>query len=98
MNGSEKAMTDERRKHKAICRTVRIEMLNAHQLRALRDINRLDWQLLFVRTSLFQDPVVVIVDPRGEVYATLEHDGQVNMTPDLSLQESDWSILNSKAS
>lgn len=92
------AMAEEQRKHKAICSTGSIEMLNAHQLRALREINRSGWQLLFVRASLFQEPVVVIVGPRSEVYATLEHDGQVNMAPDLALRESDWRMLSSKAS
>ena len=74
------------------------KLLNPHQLRALRDIESSGWRLLFVRTSLFQAAVVVIVSSEGDIFATLEHDGQVNMTPDLSLRGIDLPILDRQAS
>ena len=64
-------------------------LLNRHQLRALRHIESSGWQLCFVRTSLFHAPVVVVLNSAGDIFATLEHDGELNLTPDLSLRKDD---------
>lgn len=63
------------------------ELLNPHQLRALRQIEVFGWQLHFVRRPLFQEPVPVILSPEGDKYATLELDGRINMTPDSAMRK-----------
>jgi hypothetical protein len=87
---SERTTRKERRKNAAPAREDVEELFNPHQLRALRDMESSGWKLLFVRTSLFQAPVIVITTAEGDIFATLDHDGQLNMTPDLSLREDDW--------
>ena len=95
---SERFSRNERRKNQPTLKEGVEKFLNPHQLRALRDNESSGWRLLFVRTSLFQAAVVVIVSSEGDVFATLEHDGQVNMTPDLSLRGIDLPIATRQAS
>jgi hypothetical protein len=83
----EAASLKERRKHKVPQSDNLDELLNQHQMRALCHIKTFGWQLHFVRRSLFQDPVVVIISPEGDRFATLEHDGRINMTPDTDLRK-----------
>jgi hypothetical protein len=77
----------ERRKHKVPVSDNLHELLNQHQMRALREIETFGWRLHFVRRSLFQDPLAVIIGPEGDRFATLEHDGRINMTPDSDLRK-----------
>ena len=63
------------------------EILNQHQMRALRQIERFGWQLHFVRRPLFQEPVPVIIGPGGEKFAILESDGRINMQPDSAFRK-----------
>lgn len=77
----------ERRKHKEPLPNNLDGHLNHHQRRALRHIETFGWQLHFVRKSLFQEPVVVIISGEGDRLATLEHDGRINMTPDTDLRK-----------
>jgi len=77
----------ERRKHTASVPDNPDELLNQHQMRALRQIETFGWRLHFVRRSLFQEPLAVLISPEGDRLATLEHDGRVNMTPDLDLRK-----------
>ena len=82
------AFPNERRKLKATPVSENLEeLLNQHQMRALHQIKTFGWQLHFVRRSLFQDPVAVIISPEGDRFATLEHDGRINMTPDTDLRK-----------
>jgi hypothetical protein len=83
----EAASRGERRKHKIPGSDNLDELLNQHQMRALRHINTFGWKLHFVRRSLFQDPVAVIISPEGDRFATLEHDGRIDMTPDADLRK-----------
>jgi hypothetical protein len=83
----EAASRKERRKHKAFIAENPDELLNQHQMRALRQIETFGWQLHFIRRSLFQDPVAVIISPEGDRFATLEHDGRIDMTPDTELRK-----------
>lgn len=81
------ASLKERRTHTVPILDNLDELLNQHQMRALRHIKTFGWQLYFVRRSLFQKPVAVIISPEGDRYATLEHDGRINMTPDTDLRK-----------
>jgi hypothetical protein len=92
VKSSERSAQGERRRGQAAVREKPEELLNPHQRRALREIESTGWQLLFVRTSLFRAPVVIIANPENDILATLEYDGQMNMTPDLSLRKDDRSI------
>jgi hypothetical protein len=79
----------ERRSKLAPAREKLEALLSRHQLRALREMESSGWRLLFVRTSLFQAPEIVITNSEGDVVGTLEHDGQLNLTPDLAVREGD---------
>lgn len=61
-------------------------MLNEMQLLALRRLEGFGWVLRFVRRPLFQDPVAVIFNPKGDLFATLEEDGSLNMKPDIKVR------------
>jgi hypothetical protein len=76
----------ERPNHKVPDSDKSHKLLNQHQMRALRHIEAFGWRLYFVRRSLFNEPVAVIISPEGDRFATLEHDGQINMTPDTDLR------------
>jgi hypothetical protein len=82
----------ERRRNKSSAVENLDDLLNQHQMRALRYVESSGWKLFCVRTSLFQDPEVVIVNADGDMFATLEHDGEINMAPDLSLRKADWPV------
>jgi len=86
----------ERRKNKErnICDLY--EMLNQHQMSALSQMESSGWQVFCVRISLFQDPVVVVVNSDGDTFATLEYDGEVNLTPNLSLRKDDLRVYTVK--
>ena len=67
-------------------------LLSHHQIRALNRIESNGWQVFCVRTSLSQDPVIVVVNSVGDAFATLEYDGELNLTPDLSVRKDDLSV------
>jgi len=84
---SDAASLIERRTHKVPISDDLDELLNQDQMRALHHIKTFGWHLYFVRRSLFQKPVAVIISPQGDRFATLEHDGRINMTPDTDLRK-----------
>ena len=64
-------------------------LLSHHQIRALNRIQSDGWEVFCIRTLLFHDPVIVVVNSGGDVFATLEYDGELNLTPDLTLRKDD---------
>jgi len=80
----------ERRNNRAPALENLSDFLNQHQRRALRYLESSGWKLFCVRTSLFQESEVVIVNSDGDMFAILEHDGEMNIAPDLSLRKEDW--------
>ena len=64
-------------------------LLSQHQIRALNRIESAGWQVFCVRTSIVHDPVIVVVNSGGEVFATLEYDGELDLTPDLTFRKDD---------
>jgi hypothetical protein len=71
-------------------------ILNQHQKSALNQIELSGWQVFCVRISIFQDPVVIVVNSEGDAFATLEYDGELNLTPDLSFRRDDLGISTVK--
>jgi hypothetical protein len=86
----------ERRKNKSSVMENLDELLNQHQQRGLRYVEQSGWELFCVRTSLFQEPVVIIVNSENDIFAALEHDGEMNMAPDLALREDDLPVRTVK--
>ena len=64
-------------------------LLSQSQIRALNRIESSGWQVFCIRTSLFHDPVIVVVNSEGDVFATLEYDGELNFIPDLTFRKDD---------
>ena len=64
-------------------------LLSHHQIRALNRIQSDGWEVFCIRTSLFHDPVIVVVNSGGDVFATLEYDGELNFIPDLTFRKDD---------
>ena len=79
----------ERRKDKEPIRQNLNELLNQHQRRALGDMESSGWKLFCVRTSFFKKPVVVVSNSDGDVFAAMEHDGELNFTPGLAFRKDD---------
>lgn len=82
---------NDRRKNKDRVSENLKEQLNPHQRRALDYIESTGWQLFCVRNPPFQNPVVVVVNSEGDVFATMEYDGELNLTPHLALRKNDLS-------
>ena len=59
------------------------------QIRALNRIESAGWQVFCVRTSIVHDPVIVVVNSGGDIFATLEYDGELDLTPDLTFRKDD---------
>jgi len=53
-------------------------ILNQTQLAILNELKKLDWQLLFVRRSVYQPVLAVMLAPNGST-AILEDDGIPNV-------------------
>lgn len=56
------------------------------QLLTLANLEGFGWSIQFVRRPLFQEQVIVIVDPSGEQYAILTEDGEVDRDANLTLR------------
>ncbi|WP_373080340.1 hypothetical protein [Zhongshania sp.] len=63
------------------------KMLNDSQRAALTQLENFGWQLQFVRHPLFQEPVVVVVNPEGREFGVLEDDGRINMEAHIAFRE-----------
>ncbi|MDH5600547.1 MAG: hypothetical protein OEY78_04495 [Gammaproteobacteria bacterium] len=61
--------------------------LNNAQLAELHHIERFGWILKYIRRPLFQEPVVVVVNPDGSSIGVLEEDGRLNLEPGIDTRE-----------
>ena len=52
------------------------------QRHALKQLEGFGWSIKFVRRPLFQDPVILLVDPSGERHAVLTEDGSIDRDTD----------------
>jgi len=80
----ETAPREEKRKGLAPISDNLAELLSEKQMSALRKIETFGWQLRFVRRPLFQDPIPVILSPKGDKFAIVERDGRITMKHDLA--------------
>lgn len=75
-------MSDRERRSPSADSTARLRAgLTAAQLRTLETLEQFNWQLVFVRRPLFQEPLPVVVDREGKRHALLEADGSINESP-----------------
>ena len=63
------------------------ELLSHTQLNALQKFEKSGWRLCFVRRPLFQEPVALILSPRGDRLAALELDGQIKPLPSAAIRK-----------
>ncbi|GAA4106467.1 hypothetical protein [Zhongshania borealis] len=63
------------------------KFLNPAQRAALQQLESFGWQLQLIRRPLFQDPVVVVVNPEGRKLGVLESDGRINMQKDIEFRD-----------
>ena len=69
------------------------DMLNEAQLLVLEKMQRLGWELKFIRRSTPEDIVPVLFHPHSNKSGILEADGTLNTQPDIRLRETDPSVL-----
>jgi hypothetical protein len=56
------------------------------QLATLARLQGFGWTIKFVRRPLFQQQVVVLVDPAGEQHAILHEEGFIEQNPDITIR------------
>ncbi len=61
--------------------------LNDAQLAELRSIEQFGWNLKYIRRPLFQEQVIVVINPDGKSIGVLEDDGGLNMNPNIETRE-----------
>jgi len=79
-------MDDKRKGDKPIPDNLK-DHLNADQLAQLVTIEKFGWSLKYIRRPLFQECVVVVVNPDGSSIGVLERDGRLNLEPDIETRE-----------
>jgi hypothetical protein len=62
------------------------EVLNEAQWSALSGIAYSGWELQFIRTPLYQEPVLVVHNTKDDRIGVLEKDGSINMQPDIKIR------------
>ena len=77
----ETASWTEKRKGRTPIRGNLDLLLNQKQMSTLEKIEKFGWQLNFVRQPLLQQPIAVIISPKGDKLATLELDGRIKLLP-----------------
>ena len=77
---------DKRKGEKPILSDIHI-YLNEAQGAVLNKIQEFDWSLQFIRSSLFQEPIVIAANEKGDAFGVLEVDGHFNTEPDIVLRE-----------
>ncbi len=60
--------------------------LTKRQHETLGRIKRAGWSIQFVRRSLYEDQVIVLVDGTGEQHAILQEDGKLIHNPGLAFR------------
>lgn len=84
MNGA-KCLKERRIDQKAIPEDIRSRLTGA-QLVTLGRLKGFGWSLEFVRKPLYQDQIVVLVDPSGEQHAVLHKDGSLDTSLDFMIR------------
>ena len=63
------------------------EYLTDAQLAELHHIESFGWSLKYIRRPLFQERVVVVINPDGSSIGILEEDGRLNLESDIDTRE-----------
>ena len=80
-------MSDDKRKgDKPVPDDVK-NYLNDAQMAELHTIEGFGWELKFIRRPLFQERLVVVVNPDGNSIGVLEDDGRLNLDPNIQTRE-----------
>ena len=80
-------MNSEKRQGKAAIPDDLGKVLNPAQMRSLRQIENFGWQLVFIRQPLFQEPIPVVINSKGDRIGILEADGRINLQAAITLRE-----------
>jgi len=62
--------------------------LNEEQLIALPILERLGWELLFVRRPRFQEAIPIVCNADGTMFGVLQEDGRLNLQLDVEIRGS----------
>lgn len=76
----------EKRQNRAVVPDSLNVLLNPAQRHALRQIEKFGWHLEFVRQPVFQEPIAVVVNGKGDQIGLLETDGRINMQAEIALR------------
>jgi hypothetical protein len=68
-------------------------LLNEAQLSTLGKMERLGWELRFVRRPMHQDTVSVLLHRQSNKVGILEYDGTLNTQPDIKIRRMERSVL-----
>ena len=60
--------------------------LNEDQQAQLQTIERFGWNLKYIRRPIFQDPVVIVMNPDIGSVAVVENDGSLNQQPGIEIR------------
>ena len=63
------------------------DILNKAQLQALSGIKHAGWELLFLRRPLFQEPVLVVHNPKDNTTGIFDKDGKIIIQPNFKKRE-----------
>ena len=63
------------------------EYLNEAQSAELHHIESFGWTLKYIRRPLFQERVVVVINPDGSSIGILEEDGRLNLESNIDTRE-----------
>jgi hypothetical protein len=77
---------EDRRKAKRVAADELERQLTDAQLAAVRALERLGWELRFLRRPPFLPSIPVVFDRRRERYAVIEPDGMLNEHPGIELR------------
>jgi lipopolysaccharide biosynthesis regulator YciM len=69
------------------------DLLNEAQLLVLEKMQRLGWELKFIRRTTPQDILPVLFHPHINKTGILEADGTLNTQPEVRLRETDQAVL-----
>jgi hypothetical protein len=72
--------------------------LTMDQTATLRQLESFGWTLRFVRQPLFQDPIPVVVQGKGNVIGILEHDGRLKVDINIQIRDEEKAQLNKSRS
>jgi hypothetical protein len=80
------AQSDERRRIDGRPPSALRRSLNENQLLTLIDLEKLGWELKFIRRPMFDELYPVVFDPDRKHYAVLKPDGTLDESPGFEIR------------